>query len=119
MLRVYLTIVGMLLLSGCTSWKYKVEDEVKFEIRSWNHDPIIKAVEDADPEINGVSVLDRHIIGQRSMTLTPLIPIIGQRSMTLTPLILTLTPLIRMTLTPLIRASIKGWANLSKRSRRD
>ena len=50
MLRVYLTIVGVLLISGCTSWNYKVGDEVKFEIRSWNHDPIIKAVEDADPE---------------------------------------------------------------------
>lgn len=50
MLRVYLTIVAVFLVSGCTSWKYRVEDDVTFEIRSWNHDPIIKTVAGADPE---------------------------------------------------------------------
>ncbi|WP_186300535.1 DKNYY domain-containing protein [Shewanella sp. KCT] len=50
MFRVYLIIVAVLLIPGCTSWKYKVDDKVTFEIGSWNHDPIIKTVENADPE---------------------------------------------------------------------
>ncbi|MCW8193716.1 hypothetical protein F6455_02820 [Proteobacteria bacterium 005FR1] len=50
MLRVYLTIIAIFVLSGCTSWKYKIDDSVTFEIRSWNHDPIIKEVEGADAE---------------------------------------------------------------------
>ena len=40
----------LLFLSGCGGWQYKVSDEVTFEIRSWNHDPIIRTVENADPE---------------------------------------------------------------------
>ena len=32
-------------ISGCTSWEYRVTDEdVTFEIRSWNQKPIIKNI---------------------------------------------------------------------------
>ena len=49
MFRVYIVLIAIFLLSGCGSWKYKTGEEVTFEIRSWNHDPIIKKVESADP----------------------------------------------------------------------
>jgi hypothetical protein len=47
--RTCLTIVFSMLLSGCGGWNYKVDEEVIFVIRSWNHDPIIRKVEKADP----------------------------------------------------------------------
>ncbi len=50
MRRVYLLTMILLLLSGCGSQMYKINDQVTFEIRSWNHAPIIRDIENADPE---------------------------------------------------------------------
>lgn len=48
-MRIVFLILISILVSGCTSWNYRVTNEnVAFEIRSWNHDPIIKNVEKAD-----------------------------------------------------------------------
>tara|TARA_B100001093_G_scaffold514149_1_gene587539 strand:+ start:52 stop:654 length:603 start_codon:yes stop_codon:yes gene_type:complete len=39
----------LLILSGCTSWKYaKDGDGVSFGVRSWNHDPISVSIPTAD-----------------------------------------------------------------------
>ena len=48
MLKVFLLLVIASGISGCGGWKYKANGEVAFEIRSWNHDPIIRVVEKAD-----------------------------------------------------------------------
>jgi len=48
-MRISLIVITALLLSACGGWKYQINDRVTFEIRSWNHDPIIKRVTRADP----------------------------------------------------------------------
>ena len=51
MTKLHLIIICTFILSGCGSWKYnKSSDDVTFEIRSWNHDPIIKSVKIADAQ---------------------------------------------------------------------
>jgi len=48
-IKVLAILVLSFILHGCGGWNYKVINEsVKFEISSWNHDPIIKNVENAD-----------------------------------------------------------------------
>lgn len=45
-----LVVLLILVLCGCTSWRYRTEEEkVFFSIRSWNHDPL-------DYEVNGADV---------------------------------------------------------------
>lgn len=45
-----LPVILLLLLQGCVSWRYEVDDsDVRFVMRSPDHPPIVRVVENADP----------------------------------------------------------------------